>query len=52
MVARPICWGLAVAGEQGVVDVLAILRDEHENTMALSGVKRVADISASHIARR
>jgi isopentenyl diphosphate isomerase/L-lactate dehydrogenase-like FMN-dependent dehydrogenase len=52
MVARPICWGLAVAGEQGVVDVLAILRDELENTMALAGVKRVGGIGASHIARR
>jgi isopentenyl diphosphate isomerase/L-lactate dehydrogenase-like FMN-dependent dehydrogenase len=52
MVARPICWGLAVAGEQGVVDVLAILRDELENTMTLAGVKRLSDISASLIARR
>jgi isopentenyl diphosphate isomerase/L-lactate dehydrogenase-like FMN-dependent dehydrogenase len=52
MVARPICWGLAVAGEQGVVDVLSILRDELENTMALAGVKRVSDISARLIARR
>jgi isopentenyl diphosphate isomerase/L-lactate dehydrogenase-like FMN-dependent dehydrogenase len=52
MVARPIAWGLAVAGEQGVFDVLSILRDELENTMALAGVKRVADVGPEHVARR
>ena len=52
MVARPIAWGLAVAGERGVFDVLSILRDELENTMALAGVKRVADIGPGSIARR
>lgn len=52
MVARPVCWGLAVAGEQGVSDVLSILRDELENTMALAGVKTLADIGPSLIARR
>jgi isopentenyl diphosphate isomerase/L-lactate dehydrogenase-like FMN-dependent dehydrogenase len=52
MVARPICWGLAVAGEQGVVDVLTILRDELENAMALAGVKRVADIGPAFVRRR
>jgi isopentenyl diphosphate isomerase/L-lactate dehydrogenase-like FMN-dependent dehydrogenase len=52
MVGRPTCWGLAVAGEQGVVDVLEILRTEFENAMALAGVKRVADIDRSYVARR
>ena len=52
MVARPVAWGLAVAGEQGVFDVLSILRDELENTMALAGVKRVGDIGPEHVARR
>ena len=44
MVARPVCWGLAVAGEEGVADVLRILRMELENAMALAGTRTVADI--------
>ena len=49
MVARPTCWGLTVAGEQGVVDVLSILRSEFENAMALAGVRCVEDITSSHV---
>jgi 4-hydroxymandelate oxidase len=52
LVGRPICWGLAVAGEDGVASVLSILRNEFENAMALAGVGRVADIDASFVARR
>jgi len=52
MVARPIAWGLAVAGEQGVYDVLSILRDELDNAMALAGVERLADIDASFVTPR
>jgi isopentenyl diphosphate isomerase/L-lactate dehydrogenase-like FMN-dependent dehydrogenase len=52
LVGRPCVWGLAVAGEQGVVDVLAILRAELENAMTLAGVKRVGDLDGSFVARR
>ena len=52
LVARPVCWGLAVAGEQGVADVLKILRDELENTMSLAGAKSLRDIEGSFVARR
>jgi 4-hydroxymandelate oxidase len=52
MVGRPIAWGLAAAGEQGVANVLAILRNEFENAMALAGVKRVGDIDRPFVARR
>jgi 4-hydroxymandelate oxidase len=45
MVARPICWGLAVAGEEGVVDVLRILRGELTNTMSLAGTHVLSDIT-------
>ena len=51
MVARPTCWGLAVAGEQGVVDVLGILRAELENTMTLAGVKTVGEITGDWVTR-
>ncbi len=50
LVARPTCWGLAVAGEQGVVDVLAILRAELENAMTLAGVKTVGEITRGFVA--
>lgn len=49
MVGRPTCWGLAVAGESGVADVLRILRAELENTMALAGARTVADITRAHV---
>ena len=50
MVARPICWGLAVGGEEGVIDVLRILRAELENTMALAGTRALPDITRSLVA--
>jgi isopentenyl diphosphate isomerase/L-lactate dehydrogenase-like FMN-dependent dehydrogenase len=37
LVGRPILWGLAVGGQQGVARVLALLREEVERTMALMG---------------
>jgi (S)-2-hydroxy-acid oxidase len=48
---RPACWGLAAAGEEGVVDVLRILRAELENTMVLAGTRSVGDITAAHVER-
>jgi 4-hydroxymandelate oxidase len=51
LVARPTCWGLAVAGEDGVVDVLRILRAELENTMVLAGTRTLEDITRAHVER-
>jgi isopentenyl diphosphate isomerase/L-lactate dehydrogenase-like FMN-dependent dehydrogenase len=51
LVGRPACWGLAVAGEEGVVDVLRILRAELENTMTLAGTGSVASITRTHVER-
>jgi 4-hydroxymandelate oxidase len=45
LVGRPCAWGLAVNGEQGVVDVLEILRAELRNAMILSGCRTVGDIT-------
>jgi isopentenyl diphosphate isomerase/L-lactate dehydrogenase-like FMN-dependent dehydrogenase len=50
MVGRPICWGLAVGGEEGVADVLRILRGELENTMALAGTHALSDFTSSLVA--
>jgi isopentenyl diphosphate isomerase/L-lactate dehydrogenase-like FMN-dependent dehydrogenase len=49
MTARPVCWGLAVGGEEGVVQVLGILRAEFENAMALAGVKTVGEITRAFV---
>ena len=51
MVGRPICWGLAVGGEDGVADVLRILRGELTNTMSLAGTRRVAEVTRAHVAQ-
>jgi isopentenyl diphosphate isomerase/L-lactate dehydrogenase-like FMN-dependent dehydrogenase len=45
MVGRPTCWGLAAAGEEGVLGVLEILRAELENAMELAGVASASEIS-------
>jgi 4-hydroxymandelate oxidase len=50
MVARPTCWGLAVAGEEGVLDVLGILKAELENAMTLAGTRTVAEITRELVA--
>jgi 4-hydroxymandelate oxidase len=46
LVGRPTAWGLAVNGEQGVVDVLEILRAELINAMLLCGNRSLSDITA------
>ncbi len=51
LVGRPICWGLAAAGEDGVFDVLRILRDELVNAMILAGVGSLSEVSTSLVAR-
>ena len=51
MVGRPAAWGLAVAGEDGVADVLRILHEEVANAMALCGCRTVAEIGLGLVAR-
>jgi isopentenyl diphosphate isomerase/L-lactate dehydrogenase-like FMN-dependent dehydrogenase len=43
-IGRPYLWGLAAGGEEGVSRVLALLRNELEVAMAVSGVADVADV--------
>lgn len=50
-IGRPLFWGLAVGGEQGVVRVLNLLREEIEITMAKCGRPTVASIDASAIVK-
>jgi len=48
-IGRPLFWGLAVDGENGVVRVLNILREEIEITMAKCGRPTIASIDGSTI---
>jgi 4-hydroxymandelate oxidase len=43
MVGRPILWGLAAAGAQGVQRVLDGYRDELDHAMGLAGVATIGD---------
>ena len=51
LVGRPVFWGLAAAGEQGVHHLLSLLREELELAMALAGRPSVKDIDASLVYR-
>lgn len=49
LVGKPVCFGLACAGAEGVTKVLDILRNELELAMALTGKATLADIDRSVI---
>ena len=44
-VGRPVLWGLAVDGADGVKQVLEMLRDELSLAMALAGCRALDEIS-------
>ncbi|XP_047341115.1 glycolate oxidase 1-like [Impatiens glandulifera] len=48
-IGRPVVFSLAVNGEAGVSNVLKMLRDEFELTMALSGCRSLKEITRDHI---
>jgi 4-hydroxymandelate oxidase len=49
LIGRPCLWGLAVGGQAGVEQVLAMLRGELQRTLALLGRPSVAALDASAI---
>ncbi len=49
-VGRPVCWGLALDGADGVTHVLRSLAAELDLSMALSGVTRIDQINRSLLA--
>lgn len=49
LVGRPICYGLACGGAEGVAKVLGILKRELEIAMALLGITSIAGINQSVI---
>jgi len=50
MVGRPVAWGLAAEGQEGVAGVLQIFRDELLNAMALCGCRTVDEITSALVA--
>jgi 4-hydroxymandelate oxidase len=50
LIGRPVLWGLAAAGEEGVRHVLQMIRDEVELALTLSGRPRVADVDRTLLA--
>ena len=51
MIGRPQLWGLAVAGEAGVTQVLDIFRREIDLAIGLCGIGRIADIGPGLVFR-
>ncbi|HLV98406.1 MAG TPA: alpha-hydroxy acid oxidase [Ktedonobacterales bacterium] len=47
LVGRPILWGLAAKGPEGVYEVLELLREELDLAMRLAGCPRLQDIGPS-----
>ncbi|WP_328612305.1 alpha-hydroxy-acid oxidizing protein [Amycolatopsis sp. NBC_00345] len=45
-IGRPVLWGLAAAGREGVAEVLERLRDELDHTLALCGARTPAELTA------
>jgi isopentenyl diphosphate isomerase/L-lactate dehydrogenase-like FMN-dependent dehydrogenase len=51
LIGRPSWWGLAVGGEDGVADVLTILRDELVETLMHLGCPDVRDLDRGYLCR-
>ena len=51
LIGRLFMWGLAVAGEQGVRDVLLNLLADLDLTLALSGYSRCSELGPGTLAR-
>jgi 4-hydroxymandelate oxidase len=52
LVGRPTLWGLAVAGAEGVTQVLELLRAELERAMALAGCPSLSSLPPGLVRRR
>jgi 4-hydroxymandelate oxidase len=51
LLGRPVLWGLAVGGEQGVRRVLELMRDEVELALRLLGCPAPSAVTRAHIGR-
>ncbi|SEO42347.1 lactate 2-monooxygenase [Aquisalimonas asiatica] len=48
-IGRPYCYGLAIAGEAGVGEVIANLRADFELTMALAGCRSISEVTPERL---
>ncbi|KAJ8027292.1 Hydroxyacid oxidase 1 [Holothuria leucospilota] len=48
-IGRPVIWGLLHNGEDGVTEILHMLKNEFQNTMSLCGCSRVDDVNRTFI---
>lgn len=46
---RPILWGLAISGQDGVEDILKIVHNEFDIALALAGTPTVCDITREYV---
>ena len=51
LIGRPVLWGLAVGGEQGVARVLELLLAEIDTALMLAGAPRAAELDRSWVQR-
>jgi isopentenyl diphosphate isomerase/L-lactate dehydrogenase-like FMN-dependent dehydrogenase len=49
LVGRPVVWGLAISGEQGVRDVLELLQRELALALTLLGCRSTAEVTQAHV---
>ena len=49
LIGRAMLWGLAARGEEGVADVLRLLRDEVELGLSLLGCRSPAEVKRAHV---
>jgi isopentenyl diphosphate isomerase/L-lactate dehydrogenase-like FMN-dependent dehydrogenase len=49
LVGRPVVWGLAIGGEQGVRDVLELLQRELALALTLLGCRSTAEVTRAHV---
>ena len=49
LVGRPVVWGLAIGGEQGVRDVLELLQRELVLALTLLGCRSTAEVTRAHV---
>ena len=49
LIGRAMLWGLAAAGEEGVTDVLRLLRDEIELGLGLLGCRSPTEVTRAHV---
>ena len=50
LIGRPVLWGLALGGEDGVRRVLELLRDECSLALALSGCRTLSELTRDFVA--